>query len=174
MIYIDPVRSHKSYIIWFWIRFLAKKVHWVMIHVPFFLGCARMQIVKMTSSQLVPPNCAAQDIGVHSIFDCACDREWRCTRTGFWHLSWARTSIRYNISQTSCMDVSCSQCQKLRHAQVLFFCTGAVFLYCFSVSCETFSDSCNAHNSRHQPTTAAKNSRMLRQIQSTVGIPTTE
>ena len=34
----------------------------------------------------------------------------------------------------------------LRHAQVLFFCTGAVFLYCFSGSCETFTDSCNWRN----------------------------
>ena len=71
--------------------------------------------------------------------------------------------------KATCTPVG-SHFQKLRHAQVLFFCTGAVFLYCFSRTCETFTDSCNAHNSRHWPTTAAKNTCMLRQVQSTVHV----
>ena len=47
--------------------------------------------------------------------------------------------------KATCTPVG-SHFQKLRHAQVLFFCTGAVFLYCFSGSCEIFTDSCNERN----------------------------
>ena len=53
-----------------------------------------------------------------------------------------------------------SHFQKLRQSQVLFFCTGIVFLYCFSRSCETFTDSCKESKIRHRPTAATKNTYM--------------
>ena len=62
--------------------------------------------------------------------------------------------------KATCTPVG-SHFQKLRHAQVLFFCTGAVFLYCFSRSCEIFTDSCNERNIDLSRLAYTKNTCML-------------
>ena len=62
--------------------------------------------------------------------------------------------------KATCTPVG-SHFQKLRHAQVLFFCTVSVFLYCFSRSCEIFTDSCNERNIDLSRLAYTKNTCML-------------
>ena len=62
--------------------------------------------------------------------------------------------------KATCTPVD-SHFQKLRLAQVLFFCTGTVFLYCFSGSCKIFTDSCNWRNIDLSRLAYTKNTCML-------------